>query len=423
MNRSPLILMAVTVLAAGIAGWSGAATATPRMPGGGSCDQKVAAFIAAPPAVIDSLGLTNAWAYSRGTGITVAVVDSGVTEANPHLGSVVLPGTTLVGTTDNRADIGGLGTAIAGLIAAQPVEGSGLTGVAPGARILPVRVYDKAEGQTPSPDGPQPPAPAVTAQGVIWAADHGAAIIVVPTPFTVDDAALRQAVTYARNKGALTIAPVGDAANTTGSDGTVWYPAAYSDVVLGVTAVDAAGAPTDATVRNASVQLAAPGANAVSTFYALGDCLFTGSTPSSVFAAGYAAGLAALVAARFPQEQPADWAYRLLATASRPLAAQRDDALGWGVIDPTAALTFVNDGTALGPANPRYPPPTPAPVPPGMRGRVAAPGPGDLDRRALAGAAALAVIVALMAPLVARRRQRPTSSTPRPVRPSGEGLS
>jgi len=306
--------------------------------------------------------MQQAWSYSQGDGVTVAVVDSGVEAGNAHLGAAVLPGYDVMARRPNgRVDIGGLGTATAGLVAARPVDSSGLIGLAPGATILPVRVY--AQTVARYGDDTSLPTPSVTAKGIIWAADHHAQVILVPTAFTVDDNTLHQAVDYAADAGSLVISPTGDVAtNQSGIEDTApRYPAAYSEAVLGVTAVGGDGSPSKNAVHNSTVMLAAPGVNVVSSYYALGDCMFVGDQASSMFAAGYAGGVAALIAARFPDESPAEWAYRMEVTASRPLAAQRDDMVGWGVLAPTDALAFVNDGTALGPVDPLGNRPAPAP--------------------------------------------------------------
>ncbi|MCL2315854.1 MAG: S8 family serine peptidase [Actinomycetia bacterium] len=409
--------LAVAALATGMSAAAPCLPATASPAGPGICAQTTPAYIAAVPSAQAMLALTAAWTYSKGTGVTVAVVDSGVDTGNAHLEKAVVPGLDLVGTTDGTTDLAGLGTAIAGLVAAQSVKGSGLSGVAPSAQILPVRVYEQSTPQT----GVAAPAAAATAQGITRAADQGARIIVVPTTFTSDpDNVLAAAVAHAHKAGSLVIAPVGDAANTSaqGEDATMWYPAAYSILpspavtgrpvgVLGVTAVDPSGQPSPSVVHNASVQLAAPGANVISTYYDLGDCQFTAEQPSSAFAAGYAAGVAALVASRYPNETPDRWAYRLLVTASRPNAGQRDNDVGWGLVNPTAALTFVNDGTALGPPNPQAQGPTPPDAPAPTPRPVTAPRFTRTDTLTMGTAAALAVVVALIAPLVARQRARP----------------
>jgi len=348
--------------------------------------------------------MQQAWSFSQGDRITVAVVDSGVDADNPHLGAAVLPGLDLMAKkSDGRVDIGGIGTATAGLVAARPVDSSGLVGLAPEANILPVRVYVQATAT--NRDDTTVPTPSVTAQGIVWAADHRAQVILVPTAFTVDDDTLHQAVDYAAAAGSLVIAPTGDANSQNGVvDAAPRYPAAYSEAVLGVTAVNADGTPSSDAVYNSTVMLAAPGVGVVSTYYGLGDCMFAGDRASTVYAAGYAGGVAALIAARFPEESPAEWAYRMEVTASRPLAAQRDDMVGWGVLSPTDALTFVDDGTALGPVNPSGnkpapPPPTnPAPATPAPPSRTVT----TREVMIVAACAALLVVVWLAALLWGR---------------------
>jgi len=425
-RRTALVLLAATVTLVGIP----AVTMADPAPGpaAGQCaldtatSQVTPSYIASAPTAATALDVKDAWTRTRGAGVTVAVVDSGVDADNAHLAGAVLPGADLVDPTDTtagRTDIGGLGTAVAGMIAARSVPSSGLLGLAPAATILPVRVYEQTDGQ-------DVPTPGTTAAGIVWAAAHGAQIIVVPTPFTHDDdGVLQQAVAQVRRAGSLVIAPVGDAAQgTTTTDTAPRYPAAYTDDVLGVTGVDGTGSAASGVVQNDSVQLALPVAGIVSTYYDLGDCQFTadppGDAPLTSLATGYAAGLAALVAAAYPQETPAQWAYRLLVTASRPQPAQRDNVLGWGVADPVAALAFVDDGAVAGPADPWGAAPsvrtTPTPQPP------AAPASPPLPRRdrvVLAACVGLATVTALVALLLSsqRRQPRPAPDVPLQKRP------
>jgi len=308
-------------------------------PSDGPCSQVSPEYTASAPSAFDALGVPAAWQYSTGQGVTVAVVDSGVAAGNAHLAGAVLPGIDLTGASgDGRRDSAGLGTAIAGVVAAREVDTSGLSGVAPGAMILPVRAYSDK------------PAAGAVARGIAWAADHGAKVIVVPSTFTEDSPELRAAVAHASNLGSLVVAAVGDLPQNS-KDQSPRYPAAY-DSVLAVTALNAAGVADANALHNDTVQVAAPGAQVLSTYYQLGDCLFAADKGLTAFAAGYVAGVAALVAARYPAETPQMWRYRILVTALRPAPAVRDDDIGWGVVAPVAALTFINDGTAPGPVNP-----------------------------------------------------------------------
>lgn len=337
------------------------------------CQAGTTSWVTHRPAALTALGLDQAWQLSRGA-VTVAVVDSGVEVGNAHLAEAVLPGLDLTGRGDGRVDVQGHGTAVAGQVAARSVEGSGLVGVAPESRILPVRVYTgDRDSAVPDPES------ARTAEGIRWAAEQEAKVIVVPLATTEDSPELRESVSYATGLGSLVVAPAGNAAR--GQDNTApRYPAAYPEA-LSVTATQGDGAPSDTVVRGSHVEVAAPGEDVLTTFLAWGDCVLSGDQPASSFATGYVGGVAALVAAAHPEESPADWEYRILATALRTHRGERDDVLGWGLVAPRAALGFINDGGMAGPANPRFPvaeasptktitPPVPAPDPMPHRMRV-----------------------------------------------------
>ncbi len=93
------------------------------------------------PAALVRLAARRAWPLATGAGVTVAVVDTGVAPSNAHFpDGVVLPGRSFVGGSA-RTDARLHGTAVAGIVAARPLGArSGVKGLAPGARILPVKV-------------------------------------------------------------------------------------------------------------------------------------------------------------------------------------------------------------------------------------------------------------------------------------------
>ncbi|MDR1430993.1 MAG: S8 family serine peptidase, partial [Propionibacteriaceae bacterium] len=311
------------------------------------------------PQALEQLGIAAANRVSTGKdartgkGVVVAVVDSGVSGDNPHFKDALVAGKAFVsGRADRDAAI--LGTAVAGLVAARPVEGeSGVRGIAPDARIMPVRVYESLADDAQAPDSE------LAAEGMEWALDHGAQVIVVPQAFPLDThKRLERAVERARGK-ALIVAAAGNVSQEV-PDGTLTYPSGYaqtgkpsgaSNPVISVTAVDGQGYhQAGATIANPHVELAAPGQN-VLTAVGKGDCEVPASEPSTALATGYVAGAAALIAAAYPDESPIDWKYRLLATASRS-SASHSNALGWGILAPYEALNFVNDGGMAGPPNP-----------------------------------------------------------------------
>ena len=176
--------------------------------------------------------------------MTVAVVDSGVAEDNPHLDGALVPGTDLVNKKEKGSgteDISGQGTAIAGAIGARSAPDSGLVGLAGEASIMPVRVFTNTSDEAvKAGNGPQPDR---TAEGIRWAADKGAKIIVVPQALKEDSPALKEATEHATDSGALVIANAGDRQQSEKQDeeeSQERYPAAY-DGVVGVTALTSEG--------------------------------------------------------------------------------------------------------------------------------------------------------------------------------------
>jgi membrane-anchored mycosin MYCP len=329
-----------------------------------NCSTDSPALVAASPPAFDALGVREAWELATGAGVVVAVVDSGVNVANIHLREGVLPGVNLVvGTDPATTDAEGHGTVAASVIAARGVEGSGLVGVAPDSEILPVRVYyassDEAQEQGVSLTADR------IAAGIRWAAENGADVINVSLSTTENIPAMEEAVAVATANGALVVASAGNRETSTVSEDVPRYPAAYPGV-LGVSAVDVNGAwVAAASYAGEWVDVVATGQQVPSAFHWAGDCVQApgDALPSSSWATAYAAGTAALVAQAHPDETPAQWAHRLMVTASRPQPAGRDEQIGWGLVQPVAAIEFIDDGSAPGPPSPIHPAPEPAPAP------------------------------------------------------------
>lgn len=325
----------------------------------GQCGEEGALYVSDEPPAFARLAATTAWARATGDGVVVAVVDSGVDRRNVHLGDAVEPGADLVpgggGDPNGWTDPAGHGTAVAGIIAARHYEGadgtSGVLGLAPDATILPVRVYvDIAEKID---DPALQPEPGRIAEGIRYAADAGAQVINVSMSTTTDLPELADAVRYAIDNGALVVASAGNAETTDEPLDLPRYPAAYPGVV-GVSAVTGTDALAAASITGPQVAVAAPGTNVLTSYLDKGDCILGGQNGSPSFATAYVSAAAALLAQAYPDETPAQWAYRLEVTASRPQADRRDDAIGWGVIRPAEALAFVDDGAAPGPASPVF---------------------------------------------------------------------
>ena len=130
------------------------------------------------------------WQRSTGAGITVAVVDSGVKASNPDLKGKVAKGyNAITGKPGARSDKFGHGTFIAGMIAGK-TNGSGIAGLAPNARIPPVKVLDRGDGDSDD-----------IARGIIWAVDNGADVINMSFGSDSANRVEAEAIDYARGAG------------------------------------------------------------------------------------------------------------------------------------------------------------------------------------------------------------------------------
>jgi hypothetical protein len=328
------------------------------------------------------------WPVTRGEGVVVAVLDTGVA-AVPALDGAVLPGTDVVSGGGAGDDCRGRGTALAGLVAARPVTGSGVVGLAPAARIFPVRITDRQHKVTA----------ASIATGIRAAIVANVDVILVGTGVTGGSPDLRQAVAAAAAQDILVIAPIDDTApQPPATTGPVWFPAAFPEV-LAVGGVNDAGAVAGSPGRDAGVDLAGPSAGAVSLapvgpgHYRVGGV---------AVAAAYVAGAAALVRSYHPELSAEQVRQRLERSAEPPADPALTDATGAGLVDPYAAVTGTRPGETA--ANRVVPPPPRLPA-----ARAAAPSRaiGLAVTAAVFAAAALAFAAVVTVRLGQRRRWRP----------------
>lgn len=319
---------------------------------GVSCERGTIEYTEATPPALDMLQSEGAWAHATGAGVVVAVVDSGVDARNAHLRGVVTGGTDLVGDGEGQgglADLHGHGTAIAGLIAAQPVAGSGVVGLAPDASVLSVRVFRGIDDQ--SIEAGYGPDPQRLAAGIEWAVANGADVISVSLSDDADVPAVRSAIETAQAHGVLVVASAGNRNTATVTTDSPRYPAGYDDV-LAVTATDATGVVTSDSIHGPHVEIAAPGHNVLTATTGGGDCMYAQDAPSSSYATGYVAAAAALVLEAHPDSTVEQTRYRLLASAARGNADARDDVRGWGTVQPLDAIVLVPGSGERGPDNP-----------------------------------------------------------------------
>jgi thermitase len=242
---------------------------------------------------IDALA---AWKVADGSGVKVAVIDSGIDASHPDLQGQVIPVWDYIDWDDDPSPVGtdGLaahGTVIAGLIAAADND-IGVVGVAPGAKILNIRACDSIGCPN-----------VYVANAVYVAVDSGAHIVNLSLGgYDTDDIALEAAIDYARSKNVLVVAAAGndsiDLDTLKTETGLIMIPAGLSlPNILSVAASDDRDLKAAFSNYGLSVDVFAPGVNMVST--GLGSTYVGGENGTS-YAAPVAAGVAALLLSHDP---------------------------------------------------------------------------------------------------------------------------
>ncbi|MET8076002.1 type VII secretion-associated serine protease mycosin [Streptomyces sp. NPDC005303] len=286
---------------------------------------------------LDAMHTQQAWQTTKGAGVTVAVLDTGVENDHPDLVGNVLTGKDMIGFGATRGDRAWArhGTAMAGIIAGHGHgvgNGDGVMGIAPEAKILPVRVIledgDPARAKARNTRGN------ALAEGIRWAADHGADVINLSlgddSASAHPEAGEDDAVQYALEKGAVVVASAGNG----GEKGDhISYPAAYPGVIA-ATAVDKFGTRASFSTRRWYATVAAPGDDVV---IADPDHKYYEGWGTSA-ASAFVSGAVALVRAAHPDLTPAQIKRLLEDTARNAPVGGRDDSRGFGFVDPAAAL-------------------------------------------------------------------------------------
>ncbi|MEU1630865.1 type VII secretion-associated serine protease mycosin [Streptomyces sp. NPDC020096] len=291
---------------------------------------------------LDAMEASKMWQVSTGKGITVAVIDSGVNASAPELRGRVLPGRDFgADGGDAQQDPDGHGTDMAALIAGDGNSGSGVMGLAPDARILPLR------------NGGELNAAQHISDAIRYAADHGAKIInisegVLGSGSTSQDGMLFEpAVKYALSHGSLIFTASG---NEGDKGNAIDYPAATPGAVA-VAALDESGNVAKFSTYGPQVALAAPGKNipgqcSKSHGKAGGYCMGDGTSQATAIASASAA----LIWAKHP-----DWTNNqvlrvMLNTAGKPKTGKVPSIyIGYGSVRPR--VTLLGNPGDPGPAN------------------------------------------------------------------------
>ncbi|MEV7698271.1 type VII secretion-associated serine protease mycosin [[Kitasatospora] papulosa] len=280
------------------------------------------------------------WDQSTGKGVRVAVIDTGVDVKNPQLAKAVDAGSGINlldknlkddngnkierGKENGTTDLVGHGTKVAGIIAAREAKGTGFTGLAPDATIIPIQQND-AEGHGTAETLASAIRHAVLKNADVINISQDTANAVKPTPL------LEEAVDAALDKEIVIVASAGN--DGLGGNVKETYPASY-DGVLAVAASDRNNERAAFSQSGEFVGVAAPGVDMISTVPGGGHCADNGTS----FSAPYVAGVAALIKAKHKDWTQEQIVAQIEQTAERSIAGH-DRLVGWGVVDPGRALT------------------------------------------------------------------------------------
>ncbi|MBF2052080.1 MAG: peptidase S8 [Candidatus Sericytochromatia bacterium] len=283
---------------------------------------------------LNQLQMAEVWQnYGVGqSGITVAVLDTGVDYDHPDLAGKVLKGPDYIDKNYDPKDLHGHGTHVAGVISAQLSNQEGISGMAPQVQILAIRVLDaRGSGSLFN-----------IAKGIAYAANQGAQVINLSLGSPPGGSIMRTMAnflaSYTEKKGALIIAAAGNSA------GAIGYPAAASRF-MAVGAVNEQKYLATFSNRGPELDVVAPGVNILSTYptyevttNALGLSQNYASLNGTSMATPMVSALAAMLWSQNPYLTPAEVRERIENTATDLGPIGRDDMFGQGLIHPLRAL-------------------------------------------------------------------------------------
>ncbi len=324
------------------------------------------------------LNFERVWSITKGAGVKVAVIDTGLDRTQPQLAHIhTEPGTDVLSGFDphDTTDCDGHGSGVTGIIAAPQVPGSPFLGVAPEVTIIAIKQTNTTSDTQASAQG--------VADGIDYARRHGARVVNISSTVNVRVRSIELAISRAATAGVIIVAAAG---NDGGGVNGVAYPAAYSQEypnVIAVAAIDQFDQVAQFSERGPWVNVAAPG---VAITFPARQSGYTQKDGTS-FAAPYVTATVALILAAHPGITPAQVRDRLEATADPPPASVPDPRYGYGVINPYRAVTSLRtDLVAATPARSR---PLAAPLPQRAPDR-------HLQDIALSAAAALLLVAAFV---------------------------
>jgi subtilisin family serine protease len=345
------------------------------------------------------IGADAARASSHGAGATVAVIDTGAAFGHPDLQGRLVAGHDYVDGDTNPADGQGHGTHVAGIVAANAGNNVGVESVAPGARVLVVRVLDdKGSGDLQH-----------VVEGIRWAADHGADVINLSLsprlPIVDDSEEYDQAVDYALDRGIVVVAAAGNGLMNQGIPLPFCEQPSAEGRLLCVGAVESDGSPASYSNYGEGLGIAAPGGAGTGDSRDILSTLPSPPSGSAFEPYGYmagtsqatphVAGVAALLVSLGVRGQAAT--QRILATARDAGNPGPDPVYGAGIVDARAAVAGLRPASGGGGS--------------GSTGGAGAGGDGAAGGTAGGGAAARVSVARALAIRTVLRRGIPVACT------------
>ena len=279
---------------------------------------------------LQEYGISQAWQFTKGAGVTIAVIDTGVDSTHIDLQGVVVGGTDVsgIGAADGQTPVGVSsehGTMVASLAAGRGRgDNAGVIGSAPEANILSVSM---------SFQGTSIPADDQIANAVVWAVDHGADVISLSLtrntrdwPVSWDDA-----FSYAEDHDVVVVAAAG---NRSAGTEAVGAPATMPGV-LTVGGVDRGGfASATASSQGITIGVMAPSEDLVGAYPGDRYAEWAGTSGATPIVAG----IVALVRSAYPNLDAANVINRILTTATPVTATTPDPLYGYGLVDAYQAV-------------------------------------------------------------------------------------
>ena len=267
---------------------------------------------------IAKMGAPTAWDSATGSGIVIAILDTGVDGTHPDLAAHMVAGWNLYDNNADASDVNGHGTAVAGTAAAVGNIGTGVAGLAWNASIMPVRI-SQLDGYAYF---------STIASGLTWAADHGAKAVNISYGFS-GSSTVQSAAQYFKDKSGVTVVSAGNSA--------VYDATAPSDTMISVAATNSSDTNPSWSTWSDFVDVSAPGESIYTTNRYGGY----GSWSGTSFSSPATAGTVALMMAANPALDPATLETLLKQSPVDLGAVGTDQHFGVGRVDAAAAVLAV----------------------------------------------------------------------------------